>query len=75
MTPVDFRALRASDIVTLRTRHGDLDLLAHPGPGLEFASLASRAEKAEILGVTVTVASLDDLIAMKREEIDRREAR
>lgn len=64
--PLDARALRAGDVFTLRTRHGDLDLLAHPDPGLGYEALAAHAITAEILGVRVLVASLDDLMAMKR---------
>jgi hypothetical protein len=52
--------------VTLTTRHGDLDLLAHPDPGLDFGQLAQRALTTEIMGWVVLVASLDDLVAMKR---------
>ena len=51
---------------TLSTRFGDLDLLAHPDPSLDFESLAARSIAAEIFGLEVRVASLDDLIAMKR---------
>jgi len=64
--PLDARALRAGDVFTLTTRFGDLDLLAHPDPGLDFESLAARSIGAEVLGVPIRVASLDDLIAMKR---------
>ncbi len=64
--PVDARALRAGDVFTLRTRFGDLDLLAHPEPGLSFESLAERSISAELFGLPIKVASLDDLMAMKR---------
>ncbi len=64
--PLDERALRAGDVFSLRTRLGDLDLLAHPDPGFEYATLMAHSIAAEILGVTVRVASLDDLILMKR---------
>jgi predicted nucleotidyltransferase len=64
--PIDDRALRAGDVFTLSTRYGDLDLLAHPDPRLDFESLMSRSIAAEILGVQVRVASLSDLIDMKR---------
>jgi hypothetical protein len=64
--PLDARSLRAGDVFTLTTRHGDLDLLAHPDPGLDFETLAERSIEAELLGVPVMVASLDDLMAMKR---------
>lgn len=66
VAPVDVRALRAGDVFTLRTRFGDLDLLARPDPGLDFDVLSRQAIVADILGVRVQVASLDDLIAMKR---------
>ena len=64
--PIDARALRAGDVFTLTTRYGDLDLLAHPDPGLDFEALVSHSIAAEVLGVEVRVASLDDLMAMKR---------
>lgn len=64
--PIDARALRAGDVFTLTTRYGDLDLLAHPDPGLDFEALVERSIAAEVLGVEVRVASLEDLMAMKR---------
>ncbi len=64
--PIDARALRAGDVFTLSTRYGDLDLLAHPDPGLDFEALSSRSIAAEVLGHRVRVAGLDDLMAMKR---------
>ena len=64
--PIDARALRAGDVFTLTTSYGDLDLLAHPDPGLDFEALSERSIGAEVLGVEVRVASLEDLIAMKR---------
>lgn len=64
--PLDHRALRAGDVFTLSTRYGDLDLLAHPDPRLDFETLQSRSIGAEIFGVEVRVASLADLIDMKR---------
>lgn len=64
--PIDARALREGDVFTLRTRLGDLDLLAHPAPAFDYGSLATHAIRADIDGVEVLVASLDDLMAMKR---------
>lgn len=64
--PIDARALRAGDVFTLSTRYGDLDLLAHPNPGFDFKALVGRSIAAEVLGVEVRVASLEDLMAMKR---------
>jgi hypothetical protein len=64
--PLDDKALRAGDVFTLTTRYGDLDLLAHPDPGLEFEALHQRSIGAQVLGVEVRVASLGDLMDMKR---------
>ena len=64
--PIDHRALRAGDVFTLSTRFGDLDLLAHPEPSLDFESLQSRSIAAEIFGLEIRVASLEDLMDMKR---------
>ena len=64
--PLDHRALRAGDVFTLSTRFGDLDLLAHPDPGLDFQALQERSIVAEIFGQEVRVASLADLMDMKR---------
>lgn len=66
VAPVDARALRSGDMFTLRTRFGDLDLLARPDPALDYASLASRAIAFEYEGLAILMASLDDIIAMKR---------
>lgn len=63
---IDHRALRAGDVFTLSTRFGDLDLLAHPDPELDFEILQGRSIAAEIFGMEVRVASLADLIDMKR---------
>lgn len=64
--PLDARALRTADILTLATRHGDLDLLAHPEPGFDYETLGPAATSTTIMDVPVLVAGLDDLIAMKR---------
>jgi hypothetical protein len=66
VAPLDVRALRASDVLTLRTRFGDLDLLARPDPRLDFPTLRSRAIRAELEGLAVWIADLGDVIAMKR---------
>ncbi len=64
--PLDRRALRAGDVFTLRTRFGDLDLLARPDPGLDYAQLRSRAARFDLDGIPVWIADLGDVIAMKR---------
>jgi hypothetical protein len=53
-------------VFTLRTRFGDLDLLARPDPHLDYAQLRSRAVRFELAGQPVWIAHLDDVIAMKR---------
>ena len=65
-SPVDLLALRAGDVFTLTTRFGDLDLLAHPDPDLSYERLRTQSIEASIFGIVVRVASLDDLMAMKR---------
>ena len=66
VAPIDRHSLRAGDVFTLATRFGDLDLLAHPDPGFDYDRLRIGAIAAEIFDIGIWVASLDDLIAMKR---------
>ena len=66
LPPLDARTLRAGGLFTLSTRFGDLDLLADPDPGLDFAVLMVAAVPAVTAGVRVMAAGLDDLMAMKR---------
>jgi hypothetical protein len=62
---LDAAALAAGDLWTLLTRHGRLDLLGEPAPGLGYTSVAERART--IRGEqTYLVASIADLIVMKR---------
>jgi predicted nucleotidyltransferase len=62
----DGRTLRHTQILTLDTAEGPLDLLAAPDGAPGYAELRERAEVGIVSGVEVRVASLDDLIAMKR---------
>ena len=64
--PLDPRTLRAASLFTLETRFGPFGLLAQPDPGLDYEMLLPASEEAEIAGVRVRFAGLDDLIAMKR---------
>jgi hypothetical protein len=66
LPPLDTRTLRAGTTFTLTTRFGDLDLLGAPDPGLDYASLVARAVTTSVEGRPLAIASLDDLIAMKR---------
>jgi hypothetical protein len=62
----DARTLRRTVILTLRTRHGDLDLLVDPAGAARYEDLRERAEVVELDGTRVRVVSLEDLLSMKR---------
>ena len=62
----DGRTLRRSEILTLETSEGSLDLLATPPGAPPYSTLRERAERIELDAHQVLVASVDDLIAMKR---------
>jgi predicted nucleotidyltransferase len=62
----DGRALRGAEILTLETMQGALDLLATPPGAPPYAELKGRAETIDVEGRSVAIASLDDLVAMKR---------
>jgi predicted nucleotidyltransferase len=62
----DGRTLRRTRILTLETPDGPIDLLAQPDGAPLYAELRRRAERWEIAGVEVRIASLDDLIGMKK---------
>jgi hypothetical protein len=62
----DGRALRSTRILTLTTPLGWIDLLAQPDGAPVYETLRDRAVRQRIAGVDVRVASLDDLIAMKK---------
>jgi predicted nucleotidyltransferase len=64
--PLDARALLSGDVFTLTTVAGVLDLLGSPDPGMTFESLQANAIEVPVDSVTVLVAGLDDLMAMKR---------
>jgi hypothetical protein len=66
MAPLDLRTLRAAGLLTLTTTYGDLDVITSPDPGFNYETLDRAAIDAELLGVPVRVAALDDVIAMKR---------
>ena len=58
--------MRSGSVFTLNTRFGRFDLLASPDPGLDFERLMRSAEARDLFETRIHVASLDDLIAMKR---------
>ena len=63
---LDARTLKSGLNFTLRTDLGDLDILGEAAGVDTFEGLWERASIMDIHGMTVRVASLDDLIAMKR---------
>jgi hypothetical protein len=66
LPPLDARTLRAGGLLTLSTVAGDVDLLADPDPGFDYERLKAFAVSTTVAGHPVLVASLSDLIDMKR---------
>ncbi len=62
----DGRTLRRTRVLTLETAAGPLDLLAEPDGAPAYARLRERAVVEDVGGVKVRIASLADLIAMKK---------
>ena len=62
----DARTLRHTKMLTLTTREGDLDLLADPPGSPGYPALRRHADLVDLDGNAVRIASLEDLIAMKR---------
>jgi predicted nucleotidyltransferase len=62
----DGRTLRQTQILTLTTDDGQIDLLASPDGAPGYPDLRAKANAIDIEGVTVRIASIDDLLAMKR---------
>jgi hypothetical protein len=63
---LDAKTLKAGDHFTFSTDAGDLDIMGNPAGSAGYEDLAAEAEETDLDGLTVLVASLDDLIAMKR---------
>lgn len=63
---MDAQTLRNGDSFTFATSLGDLDILGTPAGTQGFADLITCADRYEIDGLAVRVASLDDLMRMKR---------
>ena len=62
----DAATLRRVEVLTLATAAGDVDVLARPAGAPSYAALRRRADRYEIGTFSVLVASVEDLIAMKR---------
>ncbi len=62
----DAATLRRVRVLTLETSAGDLDVLASPAGAPRYATLRANADRFDLGGFRVLVASIDDLLAMKR---------
>ena len=62
----DRRTLRHTQVLTLDTPYGPFDVLAAPSGSPGYAALAERAQVTARGELRFKVASLEDLIAMKR---------
>lgn len=63
---LDAKTLKAGDHFTFITDAGDLDIMGTPGGSTGYEDLAAEAVETELDGLRVLIASLDDLMAMKR---------
>jgi hypothetical protein len=62
----DARTLRQIEVLTLVTSLGELDVLARPSGAPAYEELRRHADRYDLGGFNVSVASVDDLIAMKQ---------
>ena len=62
----DSATLRRVELLTLETDLGKLDLMTHPSGAPPYASMREGADSYDLGGFVVRVASIPDLIAMKR---------
>jgi hypothetical protein len=62
----DARTLRQVELLTLVTSLGELDVLARPPGAPSYPELRRNADRYDLGGFNVSVASVDDLIAMKQ---------
>jgi hypothetical protein len=61
----DGQTLRRVEMLTMDTPAGELDVLARPAGSRGYETLRRNAERFDLGGFSVLVASIDDLIAMK----------
>jgi predicted nucleotidyltransferase len=62
----DGRTLRRTQIMCLTTTEGDIDLLVDPEGAPAYNTLRRRADVMELGGHSVRIASIEDMLAMKR---------
>jgi len=64
--PIDERTFRDVSTLTFVTRFGPFDILFEPAGAPGYDELAEHAVVLRRFGVDITVASVEDLVAMKR---------
>jgi hypothetical protein len=62
----DGRTLRQTQMLCLTTPVGDVDLLVDPDGAPDYDTLRERASVMELSGRSVRIASIEDMLAMKR---------
>jgi predicted nucleotidyltransferase len=62
----DGRTLSHTQILCLTTSVGDIDLLVEPEGAPPYEALRRRADIMELAGQSIRVASIEDMLAMKR---------
>lgn len=62
----DESTLRRIELLTMVTDEGELDILARPAGSPGYDALRRNADRFDLDGFSVLVASIDDLIAMKQ---------
>jgi len=62
----DWRTLRRVELLTLNTDAGPLDLISRPPGAPGYEALRRNARRFDVGGFSVLVASIDDMLAMKR---------
>jgi hypothetical protein len=62
----DGRTLRQTQIVCLTTPSGDIDLLVRPDGSPTYDALRDKADVMVLAGRSVRVASIEDMLGMKR---------
>ncbi len=64
---LDARSIQAGGNFAFKTNLGDLDCIASPGGTSDFDTLAKKAHMVDLGNFKVAVASIDDLLLMKRK--------
>ena len=62
----DARTLKRTQILTLDTPLGAIDLLVDPDGADRYEAMRERADVVDLDGIEFRIASLDDLLSMKR---------